>query len=110
MNPQYGPLKLMIAGAVAATTFAVAGPPASAQTSQPTAAASDAEASAVPSTSEGAAITSTWSTTRRSRAEATPRMISEAIQRSKARTQRLRASGTPERFGSEEPFTFDPAK
>jgi hypothetical protein len=33
-------------------------------------------------------------------------MISEAIERSKARTQRFQSTGVPEQFGSEEPFTF----
>ena len=41
---------------------------------------------------------------------ATPDMINEAIQRSKARTVKLQGNGTPERFGSEEPFTYDPTK
>jgi len=36
-------------------------------------------------------------------------MIAEAIQRSKARTQKFQALGIPEQFGSEEPFTFNPA-
>jgi hypothetical protein len=33
-------------------------------------------------------------------------MIAEAIERSKARTQRFQSTGVPEQFGSEEPFTF----
>jgi hypothetical protein len=36
---------------------------------------------------------------------ATPQMIDEAIRRSQARTAREREQGTPEQFGSEEPFT-----
>jgi len=40
---------------------------------------------------------------------ATPRMIQEAIQRSQARTDNLKALGKQEQFGSEEPFTFKPA-
>ena len=43
-------------------------------------------------------------------ATATPDMINEAIQRSKARSERLRLNGIPERFGSEGPFVFDPKK
>jgi pyrroline-5-carboxylate reductase len=42
------------------------------------------------------------------RTQATERMIEEAIQRSKARSEKLRTTGRPEQFGSEEPFTFDP--
>ncbi len=37
-------------------------------------------------------------------------MIKEAIQRTQARAAKLRDLGIPERFGSEEPFTFDPNK
>ena len=44
----------------------------------------------------------------------TPRMIDEAIQRSQARTAKATptatSAGTPERFGSEEPFTYVPKK
>jgi hypothetical protein len=40
---------------------------------------------------------------------ATPQMIKEAIQRSQARTAKFQATGVPEQWGSEEPFTFNPA-
>ena len=40
---------------------------------------------------------------------ATKQMISEAIQRSQARSAKFLASGVPEQWGSEEPFTFNPA-
>jgi|SRR5882672_1405208 ABC-type phosphate transport system substrate-binding protein len=39
---------------------------------------------------------------------ATAQMIQEACQRSKARRAKFLQNGTPEQFGSEEPFTFDP--
>jgi hypothetical protein len=43
---------------------------------------------------------------------ATPQMIDEAIQRSQARAAKAvptaTSAGTPERFGSEEPFTYVP--
>ena len=39
---------------------------------------------------------------------ATALMIQEAIQRSQARTAKFLATGAPEQFGSEEPFTFNP--
>jgi len=35
-------------------------------------------------------------------------MIAEAVQRSKARAAKA-AKGVPEQWGSEEPFTFNPA-
>jgi hypothetical protein len=45
---------------------------------------------------------------------ATPQMIDEAIQRSQARTAKAAptatSAGTPEQFGSEEPFTYVPGK
>ena len=40
---------------------------------------------------------------------ATPQMIQEAIQRSQARSAKFQATGVPEQWGSEEPFTFNPA-
>ena len=39
---------------------------------------------------------------------ATPQMIDEAIQRSQARSAKARDQGVPERWGSEEPFTYVP--
>ena len=41
---------------------------------------------------------------------ATPQMIDEAIQRSQTRSAKARASGVPEQWGSEEPFTYAPGK
>ena len=41
---------------------------------------------------------------------ATPQMIQEACQRQRARTAKFVQSGIPEKWGSEEPFTFDPTK
>jgi len=41
---------------------------------------------------------------------ATPAMILEAIQRSQARSDKLRSNGKAEQFGSEEPFIFDAAR
>jgi hypothetical protein len=107
MKQAYTARKLLAAGAVATIALAIAVASASAQTTTSTSKSDDT--SMVTSTEE-ASITSTWSTTQRSRAEATPAMIKEAIQRSKARTEKFIATGTPERFGSEEPFTFDPSK
>ena len=39
---------------------------------------------------------------------ATPQMIDEAIQRSQARSAKATATGAPEQWGSEEPFTYVP--
>ena len=39
---------------------------------------------------------------------ATDQMVQEACQRQKARTAKFLGSGVPEKFGSEEPFVFDP--
>ena len=81
-------LKLIV-GAVAAVAVAIVGSFASAQTST---------------------TTSTTSSIKRPPTTATPQMIAEAIQRSKARTEKLTTLGRPEKWGSEEPFTFDPNK
>jgi hypothetical protein len=86
----------MIVGGAAATTLVIATSSASAQ---------DATASTT-DTSTSAATT----TTRAPRTEATPQMIEEAIQRSHARTEKLRTLGRPEQWGSEEPFTFNPRR
>ena len=37
-------------------------------------------------------------------------MVLEACQRTQARFAKFLANGTPEQFGSEEPFTFNPNK
>jgi len=79
----------LIAGAVAAAAVAVVGPSASAQTATTPTPTTTSTPKKVPTT-------------------ATPQMISEAIQRSKARSSKLTASGVPEQWGSEEPFTFNP--
>jgi hypothetical protein len=76
----------LIAGAVAMAAVAV-GSFASAQTST---------------------TTTTSTATKKPPTTATPQMIAEAIQRSKARSEKAAALGKPERWGSEEPFTFDP--
>jgi hypothetical protein len=36
-------------------------------------------------------------------------MVNEAIQRSQARAAKEAQTGTPQQWGSEEPFTYDPA-
>jgi hypothetical protein len=86
MKQPYTRRKLMIAGTAVAAACAVAGPPASAQTT----------------------TTSTATAVKKPPTSATPQMIQEAIQRSHARSEKLRTEGKPEQWGSEEPFTFDP--
>ena len=83
-------LKRAIAGATVVAAAAIAGLPASAQTTSPS-----------PSTSM---------TIKTPRTTATPEMIEEAIERSKARTERFKATGIPEEFGSEEPFRLKRTK
>jgi hypothetical protein len=41
---------------------------------------------------------------------ATPQMIDEAVQRTNARAAKAAATGKPEQFGSEEPFTYVPGR
>jgi hypothetical protein len=47
---------------------------------------------------------------RKKPSSATPPMIDEAIQRTQARAAKAAATGKPEEFGSEEPFTYVPGK
>jgi hypothetical protein len=85
---------LSLIGAAAASTlaftFVVSPAPAQTATNQPMAAA-PAPAKKKPTS-------------------ATPQMIDEAIQRSQARSAKATATGKPEQWGSEEPFTYVPGK
>ena len=76
-----------VAAAAVAAAFAIAVLPASAQTTSTSSSTSTATAKKVPRT-------------------ATPEMISDAIERSKSRTERFKATGVPEQFGSEDPTRF----
>jgi hypothetical protein len=91
MKHMHIPRRLMLFGGVAAAVFAVAGLFAMAQTT---------------TTSPTAGVLSTAATA--PKGSATPEMIQEACQRQRARTAKFLQFGTPELFGSEEPFTFDP--
>jgi len=83
-------VKRTIVGAAAIAAFAVIGPTLSlAQETTTTTTATEEE--------EVVAVT-------------TEEKICEAQQRTEARWQKFLADGTPEEFGSEEPFTFDPTK
>ena len=93
-------LTLMGAGAAGALAFTLVASPAAAQTATSTATGQGVFAAPAP----GAKKPTT----------ATPAMIDEAIQRSQARTAKAvptaTSAGTPEKFGSEEPFTYVPGK
>ena len=81
-------LKLIGAGAASALTFMV-----------------------VPALAQTAATQATTPTpVAKKPTSATPRMIDEAIQRTQARAAKAAATGVPEQFGSEEPFTYVPGK
>jgi len=54
------------------------------------------------------ATTSGTTVKRKPPTSATPEMINEAIQRSEARAAKEQASGVPQKWGSEEPFTYNP--
>jgi hypothetical protein len=67
------------------------------------------------STSSSAGVLSTSTTTtsatgvKKKPTSATPDMINEAIQRSEARANAEATTGKPQQWGSEEPFTYNPA-
>ena len=89
MRHIHTPLKrLVAAGALLAAAYAVVGLSASAQTT---------------STTSSSTTTST-TTVKVPRTTATSEMVSDAVARSKARHQRFLSDGTPEQWGSEEPF------
>jgi maltose-binding protein MalE len=90
--------KLMIAGVAAAAILTIAGPSASAQTTSTT----------TTTTARTATTAGNLTTAIGRSAQASEQMIQEACQRSKARRAKFLQNGTPEQFGSEEPFTFDP--
>jgi hypothetical protein len=88
---------LQVSIALAAAT--VLGTAASAQTTSKTSSAG------VLSTSS----TATTSTVKKKPTSATADMINEAIQRSQARAGKEAQTGTPQQWGSEEPFTYNPS-
>ena len=53
--------------------------------------------------------TSGTTTVKKKPTSATADMVNEAIQRSQARAAKEAKSGTPQQWGSEEPFTYNPA-
>jgi hypothetical protein len=95
MKQMHAPLKLLLASSLLAAAVVIAGLTAGAQTA----------------TTGTTASTPTASTALRTKPKPTTAsdlMVQEACQRQKARTAKFLASGIPEKFGSEEPFVFDP--
>jgi hypothetical protein len=99
MNSRRTILTLMGAGAAGALAFTSVASPAAAQTTTST---STSQAGVIAAPAPGAKKPTT----------STPAMIDEAVQRSQARTAKAvptaTSAGTPEKFGSEEPFTYKP--
>jgi len=58
----------------------------------------------------GGVLTTSVTKNNKPRNTSTADMVIEAIQRSQMRTERLRTTGKLEQFGSEDPFTFNPAQ
>ncbi len=91
MTQVHNPLKrAAVAGALLATAYAIAGVSALAQDG---------------TTSSTTTSSTSTTTTTAPRTTATPEMIADAVARSKARHDRFLTDGTPEQFGSEEPYT-----
>jgi len=93
-------LKLSIAGALAAGTAMTA----SAQTTTTT-----SSSAGVLTTSSTDTTSSSTTTAKKKPTSATADMVNEAIQRSEARAAKEAATGIPQKWGSEEPFTYNPA-
>jgi hypothetical protein len=94
------PVKLAMSCALVAVAITAAGTAVSAQTASPT-----ASSAGVLSTSATGTAAAKKKPTR-----ASPDMINEAIQRSEARAAKETATGKPQQWGSEEPFTYNPAQ
>jgi hypothetical protein len=87
-------LNLMGAAMAGTLAFAFIVPPALAQTATP----------------QPTATTPAPTAVKKKPTSATPQMIDEASQRSQARSAKAAATGQPEQFGSEEPFTYVPGR
>jgi hypothetical protein len=104
------PLKLIIAGAAVAAACAILAPPASAQDATMSTTDTTATTSVTADSADAFTVApaQTFSASGKP-TSSTPRMVQEAIQRSQARSEKLRTQGVKEQWGSEEPFTFNPA-
>jgi hypothetical protein len=105
MKQEYARRTLTMAGIVAAG-FVVAVSSAAAQTAPATTATSATAANK----DSGGVLTTSLTKNNKSRNTSTADMVNEAIQRSQMRSERLRTTGKLEQFGSEDPFTFNPAQ
>ena len=79
----------------------------SAQTTSSTSTTSSA--GVLTTTTSTSSATSSTTTVKKKPTSATADMVNEAIQRSQARAAKEAKSGTPQQWGSEEPFTYNPA-
>jgi hypothetical protein len=79
----------------------------SAQTTSSTSTTSSA--GVLTTTTSTSSATSSTTTVKKKPTSATADMVNEAIQRSQARAAKEAQIGTPQQWGSEEPFTYDPA-
>ena len=79
----------------------------SAQTTSSTSTTSSA--GVLTTTTSTSSATSSTTTVKKKPTSATADMVNEAIQRSQARAAKEAQSGTPQQWGSEEPFTYNPA-
>jgi len=95
MKQMHASLNLLLASSLVAAALVVAGLSALAQT------ATTGTSTSTPTAS--AALRAKPKPT-----TASDLMVQEACQRQKARTAKFLQSGVPEKFGSEEPFVFDP--
>jgi hypothetical protein len=95
MKQMHPSLKLLMPSPLAIAAVVIAGLSASAQTT-------------TTSTTTSTSTLSTSTALKPKPTTATDQMVQEACQRQKARTAKFKLLGVPEKFGSEEPFTFDP--
>ena len=100
-------LRRLKLGASLTAVLALGALSASAQTTTSTTSAACATAAATPTTSNAGTLTTAATAPK---GGSTAAMVQEACQRQRARTAKFVNCGTPEAFGSEEPFTFDPSK
>jgi hypothetical protein len=82
---------------------------ASAVSAQTTSSSAGVLTTSTPTTTTSSATTSSTTTAKTKPTTATADMVNEAIQRSQARAAKEAQTGTPQQWGSEEPFTYDPS-
>src|ERR1041384_973071 len=83
-----------------------AGLPSAASAPTTTSSTSPTSSAGVLATSNSTSSSTT--TVKKKPTSATADMVNEAIQRSQARAAKEAQTGTPQQWGSEEPFTYDP--